>query len=148
VKSQFGGRPEVLTFVRHNCSGTNGHGLSATEFPYAQINVAAWQECPFDLTRVSWYRLPKPEAIGVSKNETPPPAGPGEHDTCATFPGGIRVQLRAQAKSRWLMWDTSNGRLARRTDFATPYLDHGRRTAEVWYGKPLNGWHPATSEAQ
>jgi len=38
------------------------------------------------------------------------------------------------------MWVTQRGRRARRRDFATPFLDHGRRTAELWFGQPLGDW--------
>jgi hypothetical protein len=71
------------------------------------------------------------------------PSAPEADLTSATFAGGIGVELyrEGKAKTRWLMWVTRCGKRARRTDFATPYLDHGRRTAEAWYGEPLRGWH-------
>ena len=65
--------------------------------------------------------------------------------TTAIFPDQIQVELcrDGNAKTRWLMWVTQRGRRTRRRDFATPWLDHGRRTAEHWYGKPIDGWRPA-----
>ena len=32
------------------------------------------------------------------------------------------------------------GKEERRRDFASPFLDHSRQTAEFFYGKPVNGW--------
>lgn len=40
---------------------------------------------------------------------------------------------------RWLMW-AGTGRGKRRKDFASPFADHARRTAEFWYGAPVDGW--------
>jgi hypothetical protein len=56
--------------------------------------------------------------------------------TSADFLGGIHVQIR-QEGSCWLI----SSKRRRRRDFASPYLDHSRRTAEFWYGTPISGWH-------
>jgi hypothetical protein len=61
--------------------------------------------------------------------------------TVARFPGNIEVELARDGGSRWLMFETRWGKRTRRKGFATPFLDHGRRTAEHWYGPPINGWH-------
>lgn len=31
---------------------------------------------------------------------------------------------------------------SRRTDFASPFLDHAKRTAVLWYGEPVELWAP------
>jgi hypothetical protein len=58
----------------------------------------------------------------------------------AVFRNGIKVRLRFEQNSRWCMW-ISGGKFSRRKDFVTPYLDHAKRTAEHWYGAPIDGWH-------
>ncbi len=65
---------------------------------------------------------------------------PDEQCTEATFPGGLIVQIRQGGPHRWFLWYTCGAFWRRRKDFATPSLDHGRRTAEFWYGPPLDGW--------
>lgn len=75
----------------------------------------------------------------------PPPRviDPSDTLTMANFGNYIKVELRRRGSSgsSWLMWVTLYGKCTRRKDFATPYLDHGRRCAEEWYGEPLGGWH-------
>jgi hypothetical protein len=39
------------------------------------------------------------------------------------------------------MWEVMGGRKKRRMDFASPYLEHGKATAVLWYGEPQTGWH-------
>jgi hypothetical protein len=73
------------------------------------------------------------------------PTDPTNQLTIANFAGGIEVELCWDGKSqtRWLMWVAHQGRRTRRRDFATPFLDHGRRTAVAWYGEPIGGWRAA-----
>lgn len=42
--------------------------------------------------------------------------------------------------SRWVMFAGSRQPEFRRKDFASPSLDHAKRTAEAWYGAPKDGW--------
>jgi hypothetical protein len=69
--------------------------------------------------------------------------------TAARFAGSVEVELCRDGKSqtRWMMWVTRLGKRTRRRDFATPFLDHGRRTAESWYGDPIGGWRVPGNEA-
>jgi hypothetical protein len=53
---------------------------------------------------------------------------------------GNRVWL-VRDGDRWLMFVGSRGPGGRRRDFASPYLQHAIRTAELWYGAPATGWH-------
>ncbi len=53
--------------------------------------------------------------------------------------GGTPVWLVRQGP-RWLMFAGSRRPDSRRRDFASPFLDHARRTAEAWYGPPEDGW--------
>jgi hypothetical protein len=53
--------------------------------------------------------------------------------------GGIRVWL-VRDGDRWLMFAGSRNASGRRRDFASPFLGHAIRTAEFWYGSPVNSW--------
>jgi hypothetical protein len=61
-------------------------------------------------------------------------------DMEATFAGGVRVQLRYEQNTRWLMWISRGGVWTRRKDFASPYAEHACRCAEQWFGQPISGW--------
>lgn len=54
--------------------------------------------------------------------------------------GGTRVWL-VRDGDRWLMF--AGTRIARRCDFASPFLGHAQRTAETWYGAAEKGWQVA-----
>ena len=73
----------------------------------------------------------------------------GDTMTAAAFTNNVQIELGRDGKSqtRWLMWVTASGKRARRRDFATPYLDHGRRTAEHWFGQPIGGWRVPDADA-
>jgi hypothetical protein len=43
------------------------------------------------------------------------------------------------------MFAGSRGASGRRKDFASPYLEHAMRTAELWYGMPAEGWRAEMS---
>ena len=45
---------------------------------------------------------------------------------------------------RWLMF--AGTRMARRRDFASPFLSHAQRTAESWYGPATKGWQVGAKE--
>lgn len=53
--------------------------------------------------------------------------------------GGTRVWL-VRDGDRWLMFAGSRNASSRRRDFASPFLAHAMRTAELWYGAPAAGW--------
>jgi hypothetical protein len=71
------------------------------------------------------------------------PAAPASDEQCteATFAGSVTVQIRPYGPNRWSLWFTHGAAWRKRKDFATPYLDHARRTAEHWYGPLLDSWH-------
>jgi hypothetical protein len=51
---------------------------------------------------------------------------------------GKRVEIRRDG-TRWLLF---TGQPPKRVEwFATPFYDHARRQAEIWYGPPTSGWH-------
>lgn len=54
--------------------------------------------------------------------------------------GATRVWI-VKDGSRWLMYVGSRQPDSRRTDFASPFLNHAIETAEYWYGLPRDGWH-------
>lgn len=60
-------------------------------------------------------------------------------DVYAANCGDIPVWLLRQGP-RWLMFAGSRRPESRRRDFASPSLDHAKRTAEAWYGPPQGGW--------
>ncbi len=45
---------------------------------------------------------------------------------------------------RWLMF--AGTRTSRRRDFASPFLTHAQRTAEIWYGPTTKGWQVGAKE--
>jgi len=53
--------------------------------------------------------------------------------------GGTRVCLIRNG-GRWLMFAGSRREGTRRKDFASPYLEQSKRTAEAWYGPAEGGW--------
>jgi len=60
-------------------------------------------------------------------------------DIYAANCGGTPVWLVRQGP-RWLMFAGSRQLESRRRDFASPSLDHSKRTAEAWYGLPKDCW--------
>ena len=52
---------------------------------------------------------------------------------------GTRVWL-VRDGDRWSMFAGSRNSSGRRRDFASPFLAHAIRTAELWYGAPAGGW--------
>src|SRR5690242_4512537 len=53
--------------------------------------------------------------------------------------GATRVWLVREG-DRWTMFAGSRNSSGRRRDFASPFLAHAMRTAELWYGAPSGGW--------
>ena len=123
----------------HNCSAINRFGQDPVKYPYCVLNLPAWREKPFDLTLTRWYPRRPRRWRQVTAVEAPPPK-PEDRRTCAVFAGGVQVTLRLEANSRWLMWVEHYGTRRRRKDFASPSLDHARRSAEHFYGVPVSGW--------
>jgi hypothetical protein len=68
------------------------------------------------------------------------PAIPADAACVAGDCGGARVWLVREGE-RWLMFAGSRTASGRRRDFASPFLAHAIRTAELWYGVPAGGWH-------
>jgi hypothetical protein len=61
--------------------------------------------------------------------------------------GGTRIWLVRDGE-RWFMFAGSRRESSRRRDFATPFLAHAQRTAEVWYGPATDGWRAERRTAQ
>jgi hypothetical protein len=59
---------------------------------------------------------------------------------CVTAECGSTQVWLVKDGDRWLMYENSRSSSARRKDFASPFLEHAIRTAEQWYGKPIEGW--------
>jgi hypothetical protein len=130
-----------LTAVKHNVRTPNSRGQDPREFPFALVNMKAWRELPFDLRAARWYRT-KPEALGAA--ETSQSAAPDIDCWKAEFADGVRLELRRQGRARWFMWTLDSARWVRRKDFASPHLDHAKRTAEDWYGEAVRDWEPSS----
>jgi hypothetical protein len=77
-------------------------------------------------------------ALGEDRTFSPAAEQDG---TDAVFAGGLLVQLRTVSIGRWTLWYSHGAAWRKRKGFATAFLDHGRRTAEQWYGEPIGGWH-------
>ena len=79
----------------------------------------------------------------ITIEENPPEAGlravPADATSVVGDCGGARVWL-VRDGDRWLMFARARNASGRRRDFATPYLAHAMRTAELWYGAPVAGW--------
>jgi hypothetical protein len=139
VLAGYGSEQIRYTVVRHNIIGMNRFGQNSSEFPFCLLSLAAWRPTPCDLRDARWFRSEQ-EAIDHCLPPPPPPPEPEPTACTASFADGVEVELRRENRSRWLMWVTKDGYRTRRTDFNTPFFDHARRTAEHWYGVPLNGW--------
>jgi hypothetical protein len=81
--------------------------------------------------------------------ELPPaPLAATVDKTEAFFAGGLRIQVRQDDGGRWMIWFTHGAAWRRRKDFASPWPDHARRTAELWFGPPVDGWNTPTEGAK
>jgi len=149
VESSFAGRLTKMAIARHNTSGTNRFGQDADGFPFCLLNMEAWHEAPFDLRIARWFRTEEEalNAAGVCTKESGANKGgkvKSPPTWSARFAGGIRVELRFEDGSRWVLWADRYGKLERCRDSATPYLAHAKRIAVHWFGDPITPWSPAT----
>lgn len=134
------GKDQVrYTAARHQITGTNQIGQSSVEFPFCLVNLGPWRRSPFDLRLVEWYRTEQDAIAKYAPKPVSPPA-PEPSACIATFAGGVQIELRRESPSRWEMSEIRHGRRKRRTDFASPCLDHAKRTAIYWYGEPQGDW--------
>jgi hypothetical protein len=101
--------------------------------------MAAWGRTPFDLRYVRWFRTEQ-EALDAYRPKPPVPPEPEPVACIADFSAGIQVELRTDGGHRWLMWELRDGGRIRRKDFASPFLDHAKRTAAHWLGEPTSDW--------
>jgi hypothetical protein len=141
VEVQLGSTRSRVTVVQHGCSGFNRFGQHALKFPFALVNMPAWRDAVFDLRIARWYPT-QAEALRFATGLVEAPAAHlKEPERCAAeFPRNVRVELRRESPSRWSMYASNGGRANKRKDFASPFLEHAKRTAELWYGEPIDGW--------
>jgi hypothetical protein len=125
----------TYTAARHWIDGQNHFGQDSNEFPFCLVNLPKWRRTPCDLRAAEWYRS---EEEALAKYAYQPPA-PEPDAFAAKFSGGVRVELRRESSDRWLML-VKGSRPERTKDFATPFLDHAKRTAVLWFGEPIEGW--------
>jgi hypothetical protein len=139
VVAGYGSKDQVrYTAARHQITGNNRLGQDSVEFPFCLVSLEAWRQAPVDLRLAEWYRT---EQDAIDKYSPHPPEPQAEPLDCvASFVGGLQVELHRENRSRWLMWEVRDGRKTRRRDFASPYLDHAKRTAAFWYGEPVEDW--------
>jgi hypothetical protein len=141
VECQFAGLRVRLTVARHNLSGVNRFGQEADRCPYCLVNIAAWRAAPFDLRLARWFDSREAAAsCGEGRVDAPAESAPAPTLWSARFPGGVQVELRLEQGGRWLMWVVREGVVERRKDFASPYAEHAKRTAEQWFGALLTSW--------
>jgi hypothetical protein len=86
---------------------------------------------------VSWEKWLATAPIERDPQQAPSPVLADAKCLSATC-GNTRVWL-VRDGDRWQMF--AGTRTARRRDFASPFLSHAQRTAEVWYGAAEEGWH-------
>jgi hypothetical protein len=150
VDSWFDGRNVPMTVARHNLAGENRFGQDSGQFPYCFVNMAEWRDCPFDLRLARWFRsqdeaVAHPQGCIVSEPREDPNDPLVVKSWRARFAGDIEIELRQEQKNRWAMDVIKNGRCEQRKAFASPFLEHSKRTAAYWYGTPLTPWSPAGS---
>lgn len=93
---------------------------------------------------VSWEKWLATAPLAVDASPKPSPLDASAYSADC---GGTRVWL-AKDGDRWLMFAGSRKAGSRRRDFASPFIEHAMRTAEVWYGPAASGWQPETRTAQ
>jgi len=78
---------------------------------------------------------------GTTFSRAPSPEADAELEAAAYIAecGATRVWL-VRDGDRWLMFAGKKSASTRRRDFASPWLDHAKRTAEAWYGAASKGW--------
>src|SRR5262245_50158672 len=102
------GKDQVrYTVAKHQITGMNRFGQTSVEFPFCLVNLAAWRRAPCDLRLAEWYST---EQEAIAKYAPPPPATESEPTDCiASFAGGVRVELRRENRSRYLIWEVRDG---------------------------------------
>ena len=164
VDTWYDGRKVPMAIARHGLAGNNRFGEDGGQAPYCVINTALWRrDCPADLRLIHWYRSideavacaqgrgvleppkgPETQEQATPQEQTEPPEKSGQDRAVerwrAHFAGGIEVELEREAQDRWVMSVNQDGRWKRRKDFASPFLEHSRLTAEHWYGTLLAPW--------
>jgi hypothetical protein len=88
---------------------------------------------------IPWAAWRATAAITVAMPPAPAGSIRADAERVAATCGAARVWLLKDAE-RWLMYVGSRRPGVRRRDFASPFLAHAMRTAEVWYGAPAKGW--------
>jgi hypothetical protein len=125
----------TYTAARHWIDGENRFGQDSAALPFCLVNLPAWRRTPCDLRSAEWYPS---EDAAIAKYA---PLSAPELTACvATFPRGVQIELRHESGNRWLMWEVCGLRRVSRADFSSPYLDHAKRAAELWYGQPVTDW--------
>jgi hypothetical protein len=147
VVAGYGKEQVRYTAARHHIVGSNHLGQDGVQFPVCLVNLTAWRRTPCDLRLTRWF-CTEEEAIDEYRTKASAVPAPGPSACIAQFAGDVLVELRRESSSRWLRWETKGGRRTRRTDFASPYLDHAKRTAAHWYGEPVGDWQELTDAAR
>jgi hypothetical protein len=147
VVAGYGKGQVRYTAVRHHIVGNNYLGQGSVEFPVCLVNLAVWRRTPFDLRLNCWFRTEE-EAIDEYRPKAPTPPAPEPAACVAQFAGDVQVELRRESSSRWLMWEVTGGRKRRRKDFASPYMEHAKRTTAYWYGEPEGDWQELKEAAR
>ena len=150
VPVEWGRNKCRMDLVRHNCSGTNARGQAATVFPYCMIALAAWNQRPFDLSNARWYDTPQNARMyAEGRSLEPPPVGPDDQPgDVAEFADNRRAQIRRSRPGCFQVWlsPSPGKRFTRVKNSACVSLNQARRTAEHWYGPPVDGWRAPTEE--
>jgi len=103
--------------------------------------MLAWHDAPFDLRRVRWYRTCE-DALAAGSDRLPSPPAKAQAEPkklSARFRGGTRCELRHRGKY-WVIAAATLGRLVLRKDFCALDLEHAKRSAETFFGQPVDGW--------
>ena len=105
--------------------------------PYedADALLHVWVDDKF-IPYAKWVASRPGSVESVAVEQTPIPADA----TCVTGTCGGTLVWLVRDGDRWLMHVGSRKASGRRRDFASPFLGHAIRTAEFWYGAPVNGW--------
>ena len=90
------------------------------------------------------YAIPDEPDVDVTPSLKPAEDQDDATFASAQFAHAVRIELRRNGPSRWYMYVSISGqRAVRRKDFASPSLDHAKRTAVAWYGPPISQWREA-----
>jgi hypothetical protein len=60
----------------------------------------------------------------------------------AAFAHGVNVEIEPDDQGRWHMTVTRGWAREHVMNFCTPFAGHAARTAEAWFGKPVEKWEP------